>query len=94
LSIRVDPDDHAFLSRLAVAEHADISKAVRDLIKRGRVLLAVERYRAGTASLGRAAALAGLSISEMMDVLAQYGVPANVDPDDYRRSLRTLKALW
>ncbi len=90
LSIRVGADDYAFLSRLAAAEKQELSKAVRDLLGKGRVLLAVERYRAGTASLGKAAELAGVSISEMMEVLAQYGVPANLEQDDYLESLRKL----
>ncbi len=87
LSIRVDPEEFAFLNHLTLAEKTSLSEAVRGLLERGRVMLAVERYRAGKASLGRAAELAGLSISETMDVLAQFGVPANLEYDDYLRSL-------
>jgi hypothetical protein len=35
-----------------------VSKAVRDMVTRGRILLAVERYKKEEASLGRAAELA------------------------------------
>ena len=44
--------------------------AIRDLVARGRVLLALESYRDGKASLSKAAEVAGLSVSEMMDVWA------------------------
>lgn len=88
VSIRVDAEDYAFLARLAAAEKQDLSKAMRDLLGKGRMLLAVERYRAGAASLGKAAELAGVSISEMIDLLAQYGVPANLEHEDYLQSLR------
>lgn len=94
LSVRVDADDYSFLSRLAAEQREDVSKALRDLMGRGRVLLAVQRYRAGRASLGKAARLAGLSIAEMMDVLADYGVPAKLSVEDYRSSLESLAKVW
>lgn len=94
LSVRVDADDYSFLSRLAAEEREDVSKALRDLMRRGRVLMAVQRYKAGQASLGKAARLAGLSIAEMMDVLADYGVPAELSVEDYRSSLESLAKVW
>ncbi len=94
LSIRVDVDDYSFLRRLAAAEKEDISRTVRDLVGRGRVMLAVEQYRTGKASLGKAAEIADLSISEMMDVLMQFGVPADLELDDYLQSLKNLKEAW
>ena len=94
LSLRVDADDYSFLSRLAAEEREDVSKTVRGLMEKGRVLLAVQRYRAGQASLGRAAALAGVSIAEMMDVLEEYGVPAKLSVEEYRKSLESLSEVW
>jgi predicted DNA-binding protein len=43
VSIRLEADDYNFLNSLAEAEREDLSTAVRDLIGRGRVLLALER---------------------------------------------------
>lgn len=94
LSIRVDLDDYSFLNCLAEEERQDLSNAVRDLVGKGRVLLAVERYRAGRASMGKAAEIAGLPIGEMMDVLVRYGVQANLDPDDYLQGLGKLRETW
>jgi len=51
----------SFFTKITKEERSDLSKAVRDLVTRGRILLAVERYKKGEASLGRAAELAGLS---------------------------------
>jgi predicted HTH domain antitoxin len=78
VSIRLEADDYNFLNSLAEAEREDLSTAVRDLIGRGRVLLALERYREGHASLSKAAELAGVSVSEMMDLLAAHGIPADL----------------
>ena len=60
MSIRMDRDNYDFLAEISKEERSDLSKAVRDLVARGRILLAVERYKQGQASLGKAAELAGL----------------------------------
>jgi len=55
MSIRMDQDNYEFLTRITEEERSDLSKAVRDLVTRGRISLAVERYREGEVSLGKAA---------------------------------------
>ena len=57
-------------------------------------MLAVERYRHGAASLGMAAELAGIPVGAMMGVLADYGVKANLDKEDYRQGLENLRKAW
>lgn len=94
VSIRLEADDYNFLNSLAEAEKEDLSTAVRDLISRGRVLLALERYREGHASLSKAAELAGVSISAMMDLLAAHGIPSDLGIDDYREGLKALRRVW
>ena len=74
MSIRMDRENYEFLTEISKEERSDLSKAVRDLVMRGRVLLAVERYKKGDASLGKAAQLAGLSVGQMMTLLAEFGV--------------------
>jgi predicted HTH domain antitoxin len=94
VSIRLEADDYQSLSSLAEAEKEDLSTAVRELISRGRILLALERYREGKASLSKAAELAGVSVSEMMDLLAEHGIPADLGIEEYRKGLRTLREVW
>jgi len=94
VSIRLEADDYNFLRALAEADKEDLSTAIRDLVTRGRVLLALERYREGKASLGKAAEMAGLSVSEMLDVLAEHGIASDLGIDDYRKSLETLREVW
>jgi predicted CopG family antitoxin len=55
MSIRMDRENYDFLTEISREERSDLSKAVRELVMRGRVLLAVERYKKGDASLGKAA---------------------------------------
>jgi predicted HTH domain antitoxin len=94
MSIRMDRDNYEFLSAMTIEEKSDLSKAVRDLVTRGRVLLAVEKYKKGEASLGRAAEVAGLPVGQMMTLLGEFGVRSRIDREDYRQSLENLAKVW
>src|SRR6266478_8661604 len=83
-----------FLSEISKEERSDLSKAVRDLVTRGRDLLAVERYRQGEASLGKAAELAGLPVGQMMTILADFGVESRIEKEDYLQGLHNLSKVW
>ena len=48
------------------------------MVTRGRVLFAVERYKKGEASLGRAAELAGVPLGQMMTILTEFGVESRL----------------
>jgi len=87
MSIRMDRDNYEFLHEITKEERSDLSKAVRDLVTRGRVLLAVERYKKGEASLGRAAELAGLPLGQMITILTEFGVGSRLEKEDYFREL-------
>ena len=94
MSIRMDLDNFEFLSQLTKEQRSDLSKTVRELVTRGRILLAVEKYRDGEVSLGRAAELAGLPVGEIMTTLARFGVESRIEKEDYLRGLRNLVNVW
>ena len=94
MSIRMDRDNYQFLREITKEERSDLSKAVRDLVTRGRVMLAVERYKKGEASLGKAAELAGLPLGQMMTILTEFGVESRLEKEDYLQGLRTLQKVW
>ena len=73
---------------------SDLSKAVREMVTRGRILFAVERYKKGEASLGKAAELAGLPLGQMMTILAEFGVETRLERDDYLQGVQNLKKVW
>jgi predicted HTH domain antitoxin len=79
---------------MRIEEQSDLSKSVRDLVTRGRILLAVEKYRKGEASLGKAAKVAGLPVGQMMTLLGEFGVQSRIDVEDYRQSLGNLAKVW
>lgn len=94
LSIRVDDDDYRFLSSLAKEEREDVSKAVRELVDLGRIMFAIEKYKRSEASIEKAAMLAGVSISKMMDLLREYGIEMKLEYEDYLKSLKTIRGIW
>jgi predicted HTH domain antitoxin len=94
MSIRMDRDNYEFLHEITKEERSDLSKAVRDLVTRGRILLAVERYKKGEASLGRAAELAGLPLGQMITILTELRVESRLENDDYLQGLRNVHKVW
>ena len=94
MSIRMDRENFEFLNELTKEQRSDLSKAVRDMVTRGRILLAVERYKKGEAYLGRAAELAGVPVGKMMTILTEYGVESRVEQEDYLQGLQGLSKVW
>jgi predicted HTH domain antitoxin len=94
MSIRMDRENYDFLNELTKEQRSDFSKAVRDMVSRGRILLAVERYKQGEASLGRAAELAGVPLGQMMTILTEYGVESRIQEEDYLQGLEGLRKVW
>ena len=93
MSIRMDRDTYEFLREIRKEERSDLSKTVRDLVSRGRVLLAVERYKSGEASLGKAAELAGVPVGQMMTILTEFGVESRIEKEDYLQGLQNLAKI-
>jgi predicted HTH domain antitoxin len=94
MSIRMDRENLEFLTELTKEQKSDLSKAVRDMVTRGRLLLAVERYKRGETSLGRAAELAGVAVGQMMTILTEFGVESRIQDEDYLRGLESLRKAW
>jgi hypothetical protein len=94
LSIRINENDYRFLSALASEGREDVSKTVRGLVGLGRVMLAIEKYKKSEASIEKAARIAGVSISKMMDILKEHGVEANIEYEDYLKGLKRLREVW
>ncbi len=94
MSIRMDRENFEFLSELTKEQRSDLSKAVRDMVTRGRILFAVEQYKNGEASLGKAAELAGVPVGRMMTILTDFGVESRIEQEDYLRGLESLRKAW
>lgn len=93
LSVRMDEEDYKFLKKLAKENKEDVSKAIREVVDLGRLMLAIEKYKKEKISIGKAAETAGISISEMMDVLTDFGIKSNITKEDYLEGLENLREI-
>lgn len=69
------------------------SEVVRDLVEAGRKEKAVELYSLKKVSLGLGAKLAGVTLSEFIDLLAQHNVFLNLTLQDAEKALQTAKRV-
>ena len=58
-----------------------------------RLLVALELYREGRVSLGKAAELAGLSLREFLYELRSRRVPLNYDLEELEEDVKTMRTL-
>lgn len=82
LSVRVPRD----LVRILKVKDEEVPKLVR-------LYLAIELYREGKVSLGKAAEIAGVTKWEMMEILASKDVPIQYDAKDLERDIKTLEEI-
>lgn len=94
LSMRLDKEDLDFVSLEAEEEKSDKATVIRKLLEKGRLHLAMEQYRRGKISIGKAAQKAGITISEMMDKLAEFGVKSPVTKEQYLHGLKAAEKIF
>jgi predicted HTH domain antitoxin len=90
----MDRENFEFLNEFTKEQRSDLSKAVRDMVTRGRVLFAMERRKKGDASLGRAAELAGVPVGHMMTLLSESGVQSRIEDEDYLQGVAAIRKAW
>lgn len=90
----MNDDDYKSLSSIAREEKEDVSKTVRKLVDLGRIMLAIDKYKKSEASIEKAARIAGVSISKIMDIFKEYSVEANLEYEDYQKGLKLLRKIW
>ena len=64
------------------------------MIVRANVLLAVDAFEKGEASLGKAAEIAGVPVGQMMTLLSEFGVKSRIEQEDYLQGLSNLARVW
>ena len=65
----------------------------KDLPKKVREIIAVELYRDGIVSIGKAAEIAGITKWEMLEILAMKKIPLQYYPEDLEEDIGTLRKL-
>jgi len=69
------------------------SAVVRDLIDEGKKMKAINLYKSKKISLGLGAKLAGLTLSDFLDLLEEYNVKLNLTLEDAKTAMENAEKL-
>lgn len=69
------------------------SEVVRELVNAGKKHKAVELYKMKKVSLGLGAKLAGVTLSEFIDLLKEHNVYLNLEKEDVEQALKTARGV-
>jgi len=70
------------------------SETVRELVESGKKHKAVELYGLKKVSLGLGARLAGVPLSEFIDLLHEHNVNLNLEQEDVQAALGTARKIF
>lgn len=69
------------------------SETIRELLEEGKKMKALELYKRKKISVGLAAKLAGLTLSEFIDLMKEFNVTLNITFDEVKESIEAAKKL-
>ncbi|MBI3588384.1 UPF0175 family protein [Candidatus Micrarchaeota archaeon] len=90
ISCRLEKKELEFIKTHAKEREESRGEILRQLLGEGRKMEALREYKGGKASLGKAASIAGTTISDFIDLLDEFGVHSNLTLEDFRESLLNL----
>ena len=93
MSLRLDKEEMDRIAKLSAQEKKDKSVAVRELLDAGWTFRWLKLYHSGKVSLGKTAEKLGVSISEVIDLLAELGIESPLRYDEYLEGLQNLRKL-
>ena len=94
VSLRLKDTQTKYIAKLAKKEGKDKTKVIRELIEYGFDYLMLKEYKEGRISLGKLANELSFSVSETIDLLADYGIKAPIDYEDFLKGYETLKKIF
>lgn len=69
------------------------SEVVRTLVEEGKKLKAIELYKQKKISLGLGAKLAGMTLSDFLDLLEEYNVKLNLTLEDAKEAMKNAEKM-
>lgn len=94
LGARIEPEIMDIVNKVSEERKIDKTGAIKILVAAGWKELCLEKalelYREGKISVDKAARIAKLSISEMMDKIAANGIKSNETIEEYRNGIKVL----
>ncbi|MEW6417813.1 MAG: hypothetical protein AB1480_06800 [Nitrospirota bacterium] len=91
LSLRLKDREIKRINELSIMVNKDKSTVARELIEYGWEFLMIKLYREGKMSLSTLSSKLELSVSETIDLLAEFGVESPIDYEDYLKGFDVFK---
>ncbi|MEM2002537.1 MAG: UPF0175 family protein [Candidatus Methanomethylicaceae archaeon] len=96
ISARLPKERVRLVEEIAKEEKVDkstiLERALEHYTREWKLMKAVELYRDGRVTLSRASEIAGVSVWEMIDVLAQKKVTLQYSVEDLKEDLKALES--
>ncbi len=90
VSSRLDSETLGLFEKLLKESRSEV---VRTLVEAGKKEKAAELYKNKKVSLGLGSKLAGLTLSEFIDLLGQHNINLNLEKEDVERALNTARKV-
>ena len=93
MSLRLNEKEIDRISRLSELKKEAKSEVVRELLQEGWVFYWLKLYSEKKVSVGKMAEELNLSVNEVLDLLAEFGIKSSILYDDYLLGFENLKKL-
>ncbi|NIQ07141.1 MAG: ribbon-helix-helix protein, CopG family [Candidatus Korarchaeota archaeon] len=98
VSLRLKEATLDYLTQKAEAENLSLSDVIRRLLAKAididKEEKAIEMYREGKVSLGRASEIADVSIWEMEELLKERGISLQLSAESLKEGLKNIRETW
>ena len=91
ISVRINKRLEEIITKFSEEQQHEQSEIIRDLIKNGSVYLAIKGYAKGKYSIGKAANLANIPLSELMDLISDLGIKSKISKAEILKGYENLK---
>lgn len=97
ISARIPDDDEEAIEAVAKLLDEDKSTVIRKALREGlrdlRIQVAVQRYQSGEISVNQAARVAGVSLSEWMEIARERNLTTQLTPGDLEADVEAAREL-
>ena len=94
ISFRINRSLEETIKRYSEEKKKEQSDLIRDLINNGSIYLAIKGYAKGKYSIGKAAYLSNLPLSEFMDLIMDLGIKSKISKEDLLEGYENLKEFF
>jgi len=91
ISLRLKDRELKKIEELSKREHKDKSTVARELLEYGWDYIMLRSYKGGKLSLSGLAEKLGMSVSETIDLLSDFGIEAPIGYDDYLKGFKAFE---